>query len=490
MGRVSGLLKMLSPREMESLHNAAVSVLEKTGMWVDAEDARDNFRKAGCDVNDVTRIVRFPRNIVEKAVETMRAGYADTSQGEVWARVRYSRVLFTNKPHRLHRDFTANAGGFPPFILDLEGRHRKATMRDVVDSIRLADALDNIDMMGLPCSAQDVPYDERPIRMTAELLKRTKKIGGVEAWNRRDIRAIAEMADVVYGSREAGFAKGLIMGYAETRSPLCLDRNMSDIFIEYARMGFPQSMDTMPCGGTTAPATSAATIVVGLAESLACMVLGFAVNPGVRMSVTINPSLADMKTMVFPYASPDRMALMAGWTQMLHQFYRCPTGIHAGKTDACVPNAQAGFEKALSTLVPVLFGAVGIGTLGQVNVAGITYSPVQLVIDNEIVAYIRRILRGFDVTRQTLAVDLIHEVGPGGNYLSHPHTALNFRREFYLSDVVERIPWNAWELEELRGIEARAAAKAAAILAEHDPHPLARDQERAIDDIVAKYLGG
>jgi len=153
-----------------------------------------------------------------------------------------------------------------------------------------------------------------------------------------------------------------------------------------------------------------------------------------------------------------------------------------------VPNAQAGFEKALSTFLPVLFGAVGIGTLGQVNVAGITFSPVQLVIDNEIVGYIRRILRGFDVNEKTLALDVIREVGPGGNFLSHPHTAANFRKEFYLSDLVERLPYSAWELEEFKGIEARAAEKARKILAEHDPHPLTKDQEREIDSIVSESL--
>jgi len=488
MGRVKGLLRMLSAGEMQALHNGALTVLAETGMWIDSQDARDYYSKAGCDVNDSTKIVRFPAQVVENAVRAMRAKYADKSQGDVWARVRYSRIFFTNKSHRLHTDFSANAGGFPPFILDLEGRHRPATLQDAIDGIRLADALENIDMIGLPCSAQEIPSDERPVRMTAELLKRTKKIGGIEAWNKRDVQAIAEMGDVITGSREASIKRPLIMGYGETRSPLCLDANMSDIFLEYAKMGFPQSMDTMPCAGTTAPASSAGTIVVGLAETLSCVVLGFAANPQVRMSVDINPSLADMKTMVFPYASPDRMALMAGWTQMLHQFYRCPSGIHAGKTDACVPNAQAGFEKALSTLTPVLFGAIGIGTLGQVNVAGITYSPVQLVIDNEIVGYIRRILRGFDVNDATLALDVIKEIGPGGNFLTHPHTAASFRKEFYFSDVVERIPHNAWELQEFKGIEARAAAKVARILADHDPHPLSKDKERRIDEIVGRYL--
>ncbi len=488
MGQVRGLLKVLSTEEMDALHDGALSILEETGMWIESPDARSYLGQAGCDVDDGTMRVRFARRVVEQAVTRMKARYADDQEGQVWANVRYSRIFFTNRPHRLHTDFTANAGGFPPFILDLDGRRRKGTFKDVTEAIALADALPNVDMTGLPVSAQEVPHDQRPIRMTAALVKGTAKLGGIEAWTKRDIRAIAEMADVVTGSREETLKRPPLMGYSETRSPLCLDANMSELFIEYAKMGFPQSVDTMPCGATTAPASSAGTLVVGLAETLACLVLGFAVNSEVRMSVDINPSLADMKTLVFPYASPDRMATMAGWTQMLHEYYGCPSGIHAGKTDACVPNAQAGFEKALSTLLPMLFGATGIGTLGQVDVAGITYSPVQLVIDDEIVGYIRRIFKGFEVNAETLALDVIKEVGPGGNFLTHPHTAQSFRNDFYLSELVERLSWDAWNAQEIKGIEERAAEKARRLMAEHDPHPLSADQEREIDVIVEKYL--
>ncbi|MCD6404979.1 MAG: trimethylamine methyltransferase family protein, partial [Planctomycetes bacterium] len=160
MGRVSGLLKMLSAEEMENLHRGALSILEETGMWIDAHDARRYLEAAGCEVDDDAKRVRFPPSVVEDAVSRMRAQYADRSQGEIWANVRYSRAYFTSKPHCLHTDFTTNAGGFPPFILDLEGRRRKATMQDVIDGIKLADALENIDMTGLPVSAQEVPYPE------------------------------------------------------------------------------------------------------------------------------------------------------------------------------------------------------------------------------------------------------------------------------------------------------------------------------------------
>lgn len=205
MGKAFGLLKILTINEMEKLHNGALKILEDTGMWIDSQDARDYYRSAGCKVNDGTKIVLFPKKITEYYIDMMRKKYSDISN------VRYSRTFYTKKENKLYTDFTTNAGGFSVFVLDLNNKRRTATFKDVTDSIRLADALENIDRMGLPCSAQEIPHEERPIRMTAELLKLTNKIGGIEAWNKRDIYAIAEMCDVITGSRDASIKNPLIM---------------------------------------------------------------------------------------------------------------------------------------------------------------------------------------------------------------------------------------------------------------------------------------
>lgn len=272
------------------------------------------------------------------------------------------------------------------------------------------------------------------------------------------------------------------------RTTLCFDGNMSEIFIEYAKLGFPQTIDTMPCAGTTSPAYFASTIAIGLAESIAGIVLGFSVNPEVRMGIALTPSATDMRTLIFPYASSDKMTLIAAMIQMLSEYYGCPTGAHAGKTDACVPNAQAGFEKALSALIPILFGAIGIGTLGNLEPGGITFSPVQLVIDNEIIGYIRRVLKGFDVNEETLALDIIKEVGPEGSFITHQSPADNFRKEFYLSDISEHLSRGSWENHDIKGIEERAREKVKKILKEHYPGSLSEDQAKEIDKIVKSYL--
>jgi len=486
LGEIKGLIKVLTNEEMELLHRATVEVLSEIGMKINCEEALDYLSSYGCKVERSTKIVKFPPNIVEKAIHAMKKSYL-VQKEELKMPVRYTQIYFSTRARKLHNDFTTSTGGFPVYIYDLDNKRRKANLEDVISSIRLADALNNIDLIGLSCSAQEIPPSDCPIVMTGLLLKNTSKLGGIETWTKKDVKYIYEMAIVVSGDRERLRKKPILVGYAEAKSPLCIDKNMAEVLIEYVKMGIPQSLDTMPCGGITAPATSAGTLVLGLAETLGGLVLGYAVNPNAVLSVDITPGLGDMKYGTFPYAGPDRFALLVGAIQMVSEYYGCPSGTHGGKTDACFPGVQAGFEKALSIIYPILAGATGIGTIGQIE-NGTTFSPLQLVIDNEIITYIKRTLQGFEVNKNTIALEVIKEVGIGGSYLSHPHTAVNFRKEFWLSDLTERMPWDVWEQEQFRGLEEKAKTKAKKMLKGHYNQPLSQDQQKEIDKIVKLAL--
>jgi trimethylamine--corrinoid protein Co-methyltransferase len=497
MGSVTGPIRLLEREEMELIHRSALNVLSDVGMRIEHSEALERLAALGCRVDFDRQEVKFPSQVVEQAVTRLRRDFSparaarssETVQGGPPQRygrrvpMRYSAMYFTSMPRRVHHNFSANAGGFPPFVYDLDGQRRPASLQDVRDSIRLADALDNIDLVGLPCSASEVPAQLRPVVMAAELVKLTSKIGGIEAWSVQDIDYVSRIAEVVTGSQEALRQQPILVGYGEARSPLCIDHNMADVFIEYIKRGFPQSLDTMPAGGSTAPATSAGTLTLGIAETLGGLTLAYAVSEDAIISLDVCPTLNDMRTLVYPYSGADRIPLITAAVQMLDEYYGRPGGCHGGKTDACVPGAQAGAEKALSIIFPVLAGATGVGTLGHVENA-VTFSYEQLVIDNEIAGYIRRLLRGFEVSEETIALDVIKEVGIGGNYLSHPHTADNFRKEFWLSDLMERLPWDSWNRQEIRGFEAKARARARKILAEHHPEPLAHEQVTEIDRIV------
>jgi trimethylamine--corrinoid protein Co-methyltransferase len=187
--------------------------------------------------------------------------------------------------------------------------------------------------------------------------------------------------------------------------------------------------------------------------------------------------------MGYPYSGPDVITLAAATNQMIGQFYKRPGGAHGGRTDACFTGVQAGIEKGLSMLFPLMTGAAGIGTVGQIE-KNLTFSYQQLVIDDEIARYVKHILRGVDGDPDRRALDVIEEVGPGGQFADHEHTVRHFREEFWLTTLMDRAPWAAWEANERKGMEEYALEKATKLIEEHQPEPLDSDQVREIDEIV------
>ncbi len=476
-------VRYLSREEMRAIHGNALQILERTGMWVDHLKALEYLRTAGCRVDMDRRVVRFPPDVVEAAVVRMRRNFQDPDRWPKRISVRYSQVRFDSQPLRIHDDFTVSAGGFCCFVFGLDGERRYATLDDVRQSLKLADRLDQIAYTGLPCAAQDVPVEIRPVVMAAELVKATRKLGGIETFGREHVGYVARIGEIVAGGREAHRKNPILVGYAEARSPLCIDSAMADVMLAHLELGLPQSLDTMPNGGATAPVSAAGILSLGLAETLGGLVLGFAVDPDATMTIDVTPGYCDMRSMHFGYAGAERMPLLAARVQLISEYYGCPSGIHGGKTDACVPGVQAGVEKAISMYGAVLAGAIGFGTVGHLENA-VTFSPLQLVIDNEIARYVRLAVRGIEVTEETLALDVIEQAGINGHTFDHEHTLSHYRDEELLSPFFDSLSWGVGDSLDRERFEKRAAAKARRLLAEERPPILTAEQEAAIDEIV------
>lgn len=479
-------VRILTSSQMERIDAAAQSILERTGMKIDSAEAIGHLRRYGCWVDEDARLVKIPSQVSRQVIAKMRADYRRPHRPDR-VPVRFSHVRFRPTEHTVHADFTLSAGGFCCFIHDLDGCRRPAGRSDVRAAINMVNHLDQIDYTGLPVSDQSLPAVHRPVVMAAELAKWTRKIGGVETFTAADVRWIHEIAQVVAGSAEEFRRHPALIGYAETRSPLCFDRNMIEIFLEYLRLGVPQTVDTMPAGGSTAPVTAAGILALGAAETLAAMVLAYAVRDDAVVAMDLIPSYADMRTGLFKYAGGDRCNLLMARVQLLSEYYGCPTGVHGGKTDSCYYNEQTGAEKISTMLLPILAGAVGIGTVGHLENA-VTFSPLQLVIDNELARYVRRALATpWVVDDETLATDLIHSVGPGGNYLGELHTAEHFRREAFLSPLFTVRPWGDAQRQPDDFDQTRKARQLAADLWREPDAPVLDDNQiREIERIVKR----
>jgi trimethylamine--corrinoid protein Co-methyltransferase len=477
-------LRFLNPEEMETIHSNALRILAEVGMRVYHQEALDFLESAGCSIDRETCRVSFPETVVQTCVDKMRSDYSTRDYPERMA-IRYSHVRFRQEPFQIHSDFSVSTGGYCAFIYDLNGVRRAATVQDTRDSLRLAHQLDQITYTGLPVAGQDVPLPVRPVRMAAELVKHTDKLGGIEALNRFDIEYICRIAEVVRGGAEKLYQRPCLVGYAEAKTPLTLDEVMCVVFLEYLKRGIPQSLDTMPNAGATAPMHPSGALALGIAETLGGLVLAQSVDENACVTIDVTPGFADMRTGIFKYAGAERVSLLGARIQMISEYYGCPSGVHGGKTDSCVPDVRTGVEKGISMLTPILCGAVGIGTVGHLENA-VTFSPVQLVIDNEVARYVRHCVSGFEVTDETINVDLIRRVGIGGNYLSEMETASQYREFLNLSQWSSAEPWaTAWGDGEIRDWNSRAEAKVRELLERDYEPPLSPEQEQEVDNIVA-----
>lgn len=478
-------IRVLTAAQMARIDETAQRILETVGIRIESPEALALLRKIGCRIDESASLVTIPAAICRETVARMRRDYARPDRPERMP-VRFSHVRFRPVPYQVHADFTVSTGGFCCFLYGLEGRRRVADRRDALCSINLVNALDQIDYTGLPVSDQAVCPLHRPVVMAAELAKYTTKLGGVETFRKEDVGYIHEIAQVVAGSADAFRRRPQLVGYAEIRSPLCFDRNMVEIFLEYLRRGVPQTVDTMPNGGATAPMTAAGILALGAAETLAAVVLAYAAVEQPVVAMDINPSFCEMASGIYRYSGPDRINLLMARIQLLAEYYGCPTGVHGGKTDSCFLNEQAGAEKATTIMNAVLAGAVGVGTVGHLE-NSLTFSPVQLVIDNEIARYVRRAVRPIEVTDETLALGPIADVGPGGTFLDHDHTAAHFREELFLSPL---FPVQTWPRAHAERVRYETVEQARAIAERHWKVPeqpvLTDDQVRAIDQIVAR----
>ena len=478
-------IRFLSPDEMEAIHSNALRILSEIGMKIDHDGALDYLQAAGCKIDRDAKHVLFPADVVQKHIDKMRADFAGRTSPERMA-VRYSHIRFRAEPFQVHPDFSVSAGGFCVFICDTDGVRRNATLADTRDSLKLVAQLDQITYSGLPVAAQDVPLPIRPITMAAELVKATDKLGGIEAFDNFDVEYITRIGEVVRGGADALKADPILIGYAEARTPLNIDNNMAELMIEYVKRGMPQTLDTMPNAGATAPMHPAGAMALGIAETLGGLVLGYSIDQNACISIDVTPSFSDMRSGIFKYAGAERPSLLGARIQMISEYYGCPSGVHGGKTDSCLPDVRCGVEKGISMLMPILCGAVGFGTVGHIENAS-TFSPVQLVIDNEIARYVRRVVAGFDATDETIDFDLIKRVGIGGNYLQEPETVAQFRELMNLSPFFEVSPWGPQvTADQARRMEKLAEEKTRELRANEVESPLSDDQVAAVDEIVAE----
>ena len=463
------MYKPLSQKAVEQIHAGSLELLADVGIEVASEAAKNIFRRNGAKINGNNRVT-IPPKMVEDAVRHAPSEFSLYGRRE------------QNHIHYRPGCFYASTGGSAMYVLDLKGSRRPATCRDLHDIIALVDELPFIDLISLPVYTGDLPKELVDVnRFFAGLKNSTKHIIGA-VYTLDGLTKVAQMAEIVAG--ENWKEKPVIsIVLCPVISPLRLDRVATDIMVEATRQGIITFNFSMSQVGCTAPMTIAGTLVTLNAEILAVTTLMQLIRPGSPTLYCSVPGITDMKSGRFITGGIEYALLNAAATQMA-QFYKMPNWATAGRSDAKVPDAQAGYEHALTVPYVVLAGAnhvsCGTGFLDFV----LTVSFEQYVIDNEIIGMVKRIHNGITVDEDTMAVEVIKNVGPGGNFFGEKHTLRYLTEELFQPTLSDRQEWKNWQ--EAGGKDARRRARdlAEKYIGRHEATGLTPDQQRDITNAI------
>jgi trimethylamine--corrinoid protein Co-methyltransferase len=462
---------ILRQADIDRIHRATVRILSEIGVRVYHNGVLDRLTDAGAEVDKESQLVRIDERLLMESLEKAGKSYILYGRdGSRRARFGYGDVVTISSP------------GQYSWVDSVRKTRRAPTSDDTHQAIRVGDALEHIDIVGAMTQPVDIPTPIRDIWLTAELVKGTRKPNRCWITNGQTAPYVLEIYKAAAGGERALQERPQIEAFVEPISPLQMPTTGMEILLEFVRMGLPVAYGPMVQAGATGPATLAGTLAQENAETLAGIVITQVLHPGTPVMYGGIPHIMDMRTSLISFASPEQ-GLMAMAMAQMAQWYGLPAYVNAGLADSNVVDVQAGLEKGMNFLLGSLAGADLVAHMG---IAGADQgaSLLQLVVDNEMIAFVKRLLRGFQVDDATLAVDIIKEVGHEGQHLAHPHTAAHFRKEMWIPKMWERRSWDTWLADGGKSMADRATERLEEILETHQPEPIDEALAREIDGIL------
>jgi trimethylamine--corrinoid protein Co-methyltransferase len=458
-GLATHVYRPLSDSDIHRIHEASLAVLAHTGIQLGNSEARALFLEAGA-VADGDRVL-IPRSMVEDALARACRSF---------------RLAGRDPSHDLLMDSERvylGTGGAAIKIMDLDGTVRQPVLADIARIGRLVDALENIHFYLRPVVALDVPQHLLDVNKTYAAVSNTTKHVMTSAYTIQSARDVIDMVSLITGSKAAYEERPIVSFVACWNvSPLRYAPDTVAVLIELVRQNVPVAMSSAPQSGTTAPAALAGTLVQLNAEELSGIVLCNLVRPGARVLMGYVPLVADLRTGNYAGGAPEYALMNAAATQMAH-FYGIPIYNSAGLSDSKIPDIQAGYEKGLSVMTAALAGTNFVHHAAGFleNMLCVAYE--QYVIDDELNGSVMRLVRGIEVSDETLSVNLIDTVCRGeGQYLVTDQSLDLMRTEFYYPHTADRLSRHAWEASGALDMRERARQRARAILATHTPQRL------------------
>jgi trimethylamine--corrinoid protein Co-methyltransferase len=457
--------KVISEEDVESIHHATLRVLSETGIVLTHSGIRKQLLDSGSTIKE--KRILLPPEMVEKALTD--CGKKVTTVGRNGKEI----VLGDGTLH------WHNLGGARDIFDSRTGQSCPAVLQDIRDSTRLLDALDQVNTITPFFTPQDVPGEIMSLAMYRHALPHTTKpLQGPGIQTAQEVKYTVRMAEVI------GPVKKILTLSASPVSPLTFPNDLVDSMVEIARNGIPFGPLPCPTAGTTAPLSLAGALTQQNAEVLASIVIMQLVNPGLPIIYCGRLAMMEPRTGISVWGGIELGIASAATVQISHR-YNLPVNVYGLTTNAHTLDIQNGYERSLNTILPALAGADELSGVGEME-AGVMGSYAQMVCDNEIAASVRRVMRGFYVDEDSLAVEVIGEVMNGsGNFIAERHT-VNYLRsgEILFSKLGERRSFNEWDRSGRKEFADNAQAEAERILAKHQVPPLEETQEKELDKIL------
>lgn len=426
-------LRILTEEQIITIHEKALNLLEDTGVYFQGEGALQVLAKNGANVDFETKIVKFPPQMVIEAIEKVPSTFQLYNRsGEPAATLGEDNVYF-------------DPGSSGIRFLESDGKTaREAVGADLVKIAKVCEAMDHVELLATALTPYDIPKNIGDCYRVYALLKHSTKPFITGAYSAKGVNAIRELLAADAGGYDALKAKPRAVLDITSLPPLKWTEVSCQNILDAAAYGLPIETISVPLLGAAAPATFAGCVLLHTVETLSGIVLTQLVNPGNPMVYGGAPMYFDMKNMTTSLNSIETNIIGAAYAQM-GKYYGIPVHTYAALSDSKTNDSQAGLETAVSGIVASLAGIDIISGPGMLDFCN-TFSLEKLVIDNEICGMAHRLLKGIEFSEETLAAELISEMGSFGDYLSTKHTLKWFRKEPYLpSAVIDRQNFEKWQ---------------------------------------------
>ena len=466
---MSAVWARLTQEQCQQLHNASLEILERTGARLFNDEAFALVSKAGAKVVE-GNLVRFPARLVEQALSTVPKS--------VTLHDRNGRPVM---PLERNNSFFGPGSDCLNIVDHRTGERRKPVLQDVAEAVRVCDGLSEMSFVMSMFLPSDVRQDIADRYQMEVMLNNTTKPIVLVTYETSGCVDAIEMAEAVAGGADALQAKPFVACYINVTTGLLHNADALEKLLFLAEKGLPALYIPVVSGGTTGPITMAG----GLALSNAGVLVGLVISQLKREGTPVivpgfGGDALDMRTMVDPYCGPDPR----GMAQALAHFYHLPMFSLGGASESKLVDQQAGVEAALDMLVAAMSGGHIVHDCGYLE-SGLSGSLAQLAICNEVVGWIRHACQPVEISAETLALDLIDQVGPDGQFLKLPHTRRHLRERWYPA-LIDRDTYSGWLAKGGKTLAERAAEQVSQILATHQCAPLSPTTAETIRRVVLR----